>query len=143
MTITVRFQSHPGELEALLTGPSGGVVQDLQRRGNRVLNLARTLAPVRKGILRGSLTTEPINVGGHPAIRIGTNLDYAIHVHEGTGIYAGHGMITPKRGQFMVWPNDGRGGRYAGGKTKAFVFARQTRGMPGRPFLLKALEAAR
>lgn len=122
---------------------------DLRIRANRVLNAARRGAPVDTGRLRASLTvTFNRGPGGEPVARIGSNEPHAIWVHEGTGIYGPrHAMIHPRRGRFMVWPainNSGSGNRrYAGGKTQFYVFARQTRGMPGRPFLLNALDAAR
>lgn len=122
---------------------------DIRVRANRVLNAARRGAPVDTGALRGSLTvTFNKGPGGETVARIGSNLPYAMWVHEGTGIYGPRGaMITPKRGRFLVWPrvnNSGSGNRrYVGGQTGAFIFAKAVRGSPGRPFLLRALEAAR
>lgn len=122
---------------------------DLRKRGNRVLNRARQLAPVDQGTLRASLHMETIQfVGGDSlAVRIGSNLAYAVYVHEGTGVYGKGSPITPKSGRFLVWPmknNSGRGNRrYKAGKTQTHVFAKSVRGMPGRPFLLNAIPAAR
>lgn len=122
------------------------VGRDLQRRGQRVLNRARALCPVDEGRLRASLTMETRRSSLGPYVVVGSNLEYAVYVHEGTGIYAGRGMITPKRGRYLVWPaknNSGIGNRrYSGGATARYVFARQVRGQPGQPFLLRALPAA-
>lgn len=143
------------EVSITFNGPSlrslaiAGSADDVRVRANRVLNAARRLAPVDTGRLRGSLAvTFNKGPGGEPFARIGSNLNYARHVHEGTGLYGPRGaMIRPRNGRFMVWPainNSGQGARrYSGGKTRLYVFARQTRGMRGRPFLLQALEAAR
>lgn len=134
---------------ALRSAAIAAGADDLRVRANRVLNAARRLAPADTGALRASLAvTFSPGPDGAPVARIGSNLPYAVFVHEGTGIYGPRGaMITPKRGRFMVWPainNSGSGNRrYSGGKTQLYVFARQTRGMPGRPFLLQALDAAR
>lgn len=126
-----------------------GAQADLRVRANRVVNAARRLAPVDTGRLRASITQEfSTGYGGAPVVRIGSNLPYAIFVHQGTGIYGPKGQrIFPKHGKFMVWPainNSGSGSRrYKGGRTAMYVFARSTRGMPGRPFLVQALDAAK
>lgn len=118
---------------------------DLARRANNVLNAARRNAPVDKGTLRGSLTvTFSHGTSGEPIARIGSNLPYAIFVHEGTGIYGPrHTPIRPIHGKFLRWPITSGGHRYSGGKTAGYAFARQVRGVRGRPFLLLALDAAR
>ena len=36
------------------------------------------------------------------------NAKYAVWVHEGTGVYAGKGMITPKRGKVLAWREGGK-----------------------------------
>ncbi len=120
---------------------------DLRLRANRVLNAARRNAPVDEGRLRSSLAvTYSKGPAGQPIARIGSNLDYALYVHEGTGVYGPKGTpIRAKAGQFMRWPvknNSGQGRRrYAGGSTAAY--AREVRGVPPRPFLRDALDAAR
>jgi len=132
------------ELMSLLRSPSGGVMIDLQRRANRILNAARSTVPVDQGHLRASLHSEPITIDGNPGYRIGSPLEYAIYVHEGTGIYGKGAPIKP-RGRYLVWPaknNSGQGNRrYSGGKTSKFIFAKEVRGSPGRPFLKDALQA--
>lgn len=126
-----------------------GAESDLRVRANRVLNQARREIKVDTGRARASLTVEfATGPGGVPVARIGSNLEYVLFLHEGTGIYGPRGqMIRPKRARFMVWPatnNSGSGNRrYSGGKTQAYVFARETKGMRGDPFLVRALDAAR
>ena len=120
-----------GEINAMLRGQGGEVVRDLQRRGNAVLSRARQLAPVRTGALRGSLNMQIITIGQNPAVQIGTNLRYAMWVHEGTGIYAGRGYIYPRTARFLSWVENGRR-----------IYARRIRGMRGTPYLLDALSAA-
>lgn len=141
--MVVRFNE--GAIVALLKQPGGAVVRDLMRRGNAVLRQARMNAPVDQGNLRGSLTAELVYIGGDPAVRVGSNLSYAVYVHEGTGIYGKGAPIRPKSGKFLRWPaknQSGRGARrYRGGKTIQYVFAREVKGMKGRPFLRDALPA--
>jgi len=52
-----------------------------------VENSAKEKAPVNTGNLRNSITYE---VEGDTGI-IGTNLEYAPYVHEGTGLFAANG----------------------------------------------------
>lgn len=133
-------------LAQLMKGPGGAVWDDLHIRGNRVLNRARQLVPVDQGTLRASLTLEHLTIDGHPAVRIGSALDYALYVHEGTGIYAGRGPIRARGGGLLRWPNRNNSGvgnrRYKGGRTQAYIYARQVRGMKGTPYLRDALPAA-
>ena len=73
--------------------------------------------------------------GGLPGVRIGTNVEYAIFVHEGTGIYGPKGVpIRPSRAKALVFTP------YGAVKP---VFAKQVKGMPANPFLVNALWAAK
>lgn len=121
---------------------------DLRVRANRVLNAARRGTPVNTGRLRSSITTVFTRSVYGPVAQIGSNLSYAIFVHEGTGIYGPSGApIRPRNGQFLRWAatnNSGSGRRrYKGGRTAQWVFARESRGSRGVPFLLDALDAAK
>jgi phage gpG-like protein len=121
-------------LFAMLRGPSGAVAQDIRRRGNRVLAAARRNAPVDTGSLRGSLNLRMTTEDGSPAAVIGTNIRHAMWVHEGTGIYGPRGtMIRPTHARFLAWRSRSTG---------QWIFARQVRGMRGRPFLADAINAA-
>jgi hypothetical protein len=140
-TVEVRVVRYPDVVEHITNSPQGDVMQDLLKRGNRVLNAARRLCPVNTGQLRASLFCEAVTMDGGPAVRIGSNLDYATYVHEG------HGPIVPVSAKILAWPginNSGKGSRrYRGGATSGYVFAHRTRAVAGRPFLLDALDAAR
>ncbi len=108
--------------------------EDLKVRANRVLNAARRLAPVDRGQLRASLHVEFTNGPAGPIARIGSNLPYALYVHEGTGVFGPRGApIRPVRGRYLVFTPRG---------ANRPVFARSVKGMPGRPFLLQALNDA-
>jgi hypothetical protein len=143
---TVRLDS--AALRQVLAGPAGPVVQDLHRRGNRVLNRARVLCPVDQGQLRASLTMEVISRDGDPVVRVGTNVKHAIWVHEGTGIYGPRKTpITPKRARLLRWPVKNQSGsgrrRFRGGATQQYAYAKSVKGVRPRPFLRDALPAAR
>lgn len=83
-------------------GPLAGcVARDLMRRGYKVEAQAKRDAPVDTGRLRASIKTEAFTRDGLPGARVGSDVNYARWVHDGT--------------------------RY----------------MRARPFLLRALDAAR
>lgn len=134
-------------LRTLLSSPRGAVWADIQRRTNRVLNQARRNAPVDEGRLRASLAMEMRSANGSPIGRVGTNVEYAMYVHEGTGVEAGRGYILPVRARVLRWAainNTGSGTRrYRGGATQQFVYAKRSRGVKARPFLRDALTAAK
>lgn len=142
-SVEIRFNAKA--IQDQLTGPNGAVTRDLMRRGQRVVNAARRLAPVDEGRLRASIAMEVRGSGPSMVVRVGSNLKYAIWVHEGTGIYAGRGYIFPK-GKYLRWPaknNSGAGNRrYSGGKTSGYVFAKKVKGVKPRPFLKDALSEA-
>lgn len=73
-----------GALSTLLRGPSGGVARDLGRRAIRVESRAKALCPVDTGRLRSSITWKlGSDFVGLYAL-VGTNVEYAVYVHEGT-----------------------------------------------------------
>jgi hypothetical protein len=49
---------------------------------------AKERCPVRDGTLRRSITTEVAVEADQIEGKVGTNLDYAPYIHEGTGIYS-------------------------------------------------------
>lgn len=70
---------------------------------------ARQLCPVDQGFLRASITSETEITANEIVGRIGSNLEYAPYVHNGTGIYAvnGDGRKTP-------WVYEVKAGKYKG-----------------------------
>ncbi len=92
-------------------------------------------------IIQSSATQKaPKDTGNLKAgweINIGTlkgtlrnKMDYAIFVHEGTGIYGPmKRAITPKSKSFLAWQKDG-----------VWRFARSVKGMKPRPFLQEAVD---
>lgn len=123
--------------------------KDLRVRANRVLNAARRLVPRDTSRLGNSLTiTYLTGPSGEPVAQIGSNLSYALYVHEGTGLYGPRGaLIRPRTATVLRWPRTNNSGagrrRYKAGATEAFVYSMWSRGVKGRPFLLDALDAAR
>jgi len=139
-TTKVHHQSNSRILAAYLSSPAGPVAKDLFRRGKKVEAKAkknldnRSPRRVDTGRLRSSITTQLLNVGGKPVVRVGTNVYYALWVHDGTGIYGPKGTyIYAKRAKYMSW-------KTKGGKR---VYAVKTKGMKPNPFLKDAVMAAK
>lgn len=86
---------------------------------------AKMLCPVDQGQLRASIFSQVDLEEGKIIGRVGSNLEYAPYVHQGTGIYAvnGDGRLTP-------WGYTVESGRYQG--------FHWTRGQRPNPFLDKA-----
>mgnify|MGYP001612490550 CR=1 FL=1 len=128
--MVVRVRHDEAEWFRIFRSPTGVVaryVEDLTRQG---ANRARQLAPVDTGSLRASVSTSVFRRGGKLVGSVHSLLDYAIFVHEGTGIYGPrHRIIKPRRAQVLVF-------RPRGGPT---VFARSVKGQQGQPFLVRAI----
>lgn len=132
------------ELYKLLGGQNGPVWNTVLRLGTQVQNKAKDFAPVDRGRLRQSITLEMRRQGDAPVAVVGTNVKYALFVHEGTGEFGPRGVaIRPKTAKFLAWRvrnTSGTKARYAkkGGKT-VWAFAKEVKGVRPRPFLLNAL----
>lgn len=129
---SVEINVNNAALQKMLRNPKGQVARGILKLGKKVERKAKRLVPVDHGILRNSITTELVIRKG-PVARIGTNVKYALYVHEGTGIYGPNGVpITPKHGKVLVFTSR---------KTNKLVFARSVKGMKGTPYLRNALIA--
>lgn len=137
--VKVRLIQHPEQLAALLSSPTGPVAKDLYRRGLKVqrkakLNLQRNPMRVDTGRLRSSIQVQLVMVGGKPVVRVGTNVFYALYVHDGTGIYGPRGVpITPHTAKMLSWK----------AKSGKRVYAKSVKGMRPNPFLKDAVMAAK
>jgi hypothetical protein len=134
----IRQELDYAEIYRQIQGPNSGVARDMLRRGLRVQARARKRAPAKTGRLRTSIdiATQNRTVMGVNtfAIIIGSNLDWAAWVHNGTGLYGPHHTrIVPTRGKILVFV--GRRGRY--------VHVGSVAGQRPRPFLKDALRAVR
>lgn len=133
MTVVIRVNIEQAKIKKMVSDPKGPVARGVLRISKRVERRAKKLAPVDKGLLRASITTQLTYRGGIPIGRVGTKVKYAIWVHEGTGIYGPRGMlIRPKKAQFLVFRPKG---------SAQIIRAKSVRGMRPRPFLRDALSA--
>jgi hypothetical protein len=142
------FRLDQSALRELLGSADGPVARDMKRRGDNVMREAKRIVPKNNGTLGTSITTELHIQRGVPVVYVGSPLEYAIYVHEGTGLWSKRrpGPIRPVKFSVLKWPrinNSGKGNRrYKGGKTQAFVYAKRSAGSPPKPFLTNALPRA-
>lgn len=118
-------------LAEVLSAPNGPVGLDLARRANQVLGHAVRLCPVDTGRLRSSLRWSMAKDAHGLAAIVGTDVNYAIYVHEGTRPH----FPPPKA--LRVWA-----GRHGFDSPYPVCFAIAARGTRPRPFLRDALAAA-
>lgn len=93
----------------------------------RIKRVAKSLAPVDTGVLRGSITETSIIDN---TIKVVSPIEYAKYQEFGTGIYAGKGYIYPKRSRFLIWKDKS-------GKT---IFAKRVKGVKPVRFFGRAIE---
>jgi hypothetical protein len=130
----VNLQINSAAVRALFTNPGGGVARDMLRRGENVATLAKKYCPVNTGRLRSSIEARLVNYAGGIGVIVGTNVEYAMFQHEGTGIYGPHGRpIVPVNAQALRFQPKG---------STEFVFAKSVRGSMPTFFLRRALPAA-
>lgn len=84
---TVRLDLAEARLREALTGPAGMAYRYVTTTTNDIRNLAVQYTPVDTGRLRGSLaqaTAVKVNTTGWTVTgTVGTDVDYAVYVHEG------------------------------------------------------------
>lgn len=119
----------PGNLRAVLTSAS---TKALTSKAVRVQNKARRLCKVDTGTLRRSISF--VIEGASPndmVAKVGSNVEYALDVEQGTGIYGPHkARVVPVSSRVLVFP--GKGGT---------VFATSVAGRRATPYLAPALDA--
>ena len=116
------------------------IARDMLRRGLRVESAAKVRVSghpkrVDTGRLRDSIKTVMVRKRDAPGARIGTNVKYALWVHNGTGIYGPTGSRIRPRTKSVL--------RFRPRGSSSYVFAKSVKGMRPNPFLKDALVAAR
>lgn len=88
------FIWYEGEATRLLKSTSGPVGRMLARYAAKTETAAKARCPVDTGRLRGSINWR-IEIDGKGLVAIiGTNVEYAIYVHEGTRYMAGRPFLV-------------------------------------------------
>lgn len=151
MGAKVTHEFNEKQIYNITQGPNSGLLKDMLKRGARVQTRAR------RNLRGGATGPRRINTGAlsnsikvavsaitntHLAVRVGSNLDYAVFVHDGTGIYGPRKTkILPKRGRALVFRSKIYGAKR--GRWRGFVVVRSVKGMKPNPFLREALSAFR
>lgn len=154
MTSISRKGLDTGALKALLSGPQSGLYKDMLRRGKKVESKAKQNLSgdggahpkrVDTGRLRSSVQTVMTVFNSFPAAEVGTNVEYALEVHDGTGIHGPKGqMIVPVNKKVLRWKTKGLTGKNLKKKGKqVYTFSMKSSGMMPNPFLKDALSAAK
>lgn len=143
-----------GALKSLLASPQGGLYKDMLRRGLKVESKAKQNLSgdggghpkrVDTGRLRSSVITVMITFNGYPAAEVGTNVEYALMVHDGTGLYGPNAKpIVPVNKKVLRWKSKTASGKNHKIKgVQQYTFAMKSSGIPPNPFLKDALSAAK
>jgi hypothetical protein len=116
---------HHGNVREFLVSPEGPIYREVDSTRRKTEAVAKVKAPVDTGRMRNTGASSINVVGLVVTGRVEFTAEYSIYVHEG------HGVIRPKKGQYLVFR--GRGGQ--------LVYAKKVRAVAGRPFLVDALKA--
>lgn len=139
-----RITINEAAIRDFVTSPAGPIYRAVDTATRRTANSARIEAPADTGHLRSSIQDQVFVQGLRVVGRVWTPLAYGLYQHQGTGVYAGRGPIRPRNGQYLVFKPKNMGPVRAGGGSSrhgGYVFAKQVKGVPPNPFLLRALEA--
>lgn len=147
--VQVKVTLHRAEIARAMRDPSGPAVLFVQRRCDLAVNYSKADCPVDEGRLRNSIHSRVVVEGNQVVGSVGSDLDYARYVHEGTGIYGPRRQfIYPRNGQYLVFEVKRpvgplpKGKRIAARGSRPVVFARKVRGTPPSPFLVSGLAKA-
>lgn len=143
VVVQITHHMNFAQIQKILTSPLGPVAKDMMRRGLKVetaakRNLSSDPKRVNTGRLRASITRKMVMTTRGPAVQVGTNVSYAIYVHEGTGLYGPKAkMIRPVNKKVLRWKVKGGRGK------KGYTYSMKSSGMRPNHFLKNALPAAR
>jgi len=122
----LRLDLHQPQVRELLTGPAGPVVRYIRSTLRRVRTRAVLRCPVRTGNLRNSLREELLVRGDLIEGAVGTDVVYALAVHDGTRPHT----VRPRRARVL---------RFVAGGEVVFAARVHHPGTRPRPFLREAL----
>ena len=91
----------PQAIDELLKSEEGPVGRWLAATAQSVTNEAKRMAPVDTGRLRASITWQLLRDGDGLFARVGTDVEYAYYVHEGTRRMAGRPFLEDALGKVL------------------------------------------
>lgn len=130
----VSFSPNRAAIRELLVGNSGPVAKDLALKAQRIANAAKRRCPADTGRLRQSIRWQVRSEGKTITALIGTDVAYAIFVHEGTKPHWPPLKAMQPWAKRHGFPEGNAGAYLVAGKIAA-------QGTKARPFLKEALEA--
>lgn len=122
---------NPAAMTILLRSPQGLVGKDLVKKAIKVEAAAKRLCPVKTGRLRSSIRWTLGADGGGLFARVGTDVTYALFVHEGHKSFT----VQAQNAQALRFVVDGQEVFVARGATVTIPAKK------GKPFLKDALAA--
>lgn len=143
--MATRVELNKAELRRITRSPAGPVMRDITATARRVVAGAKRRCRVNSGQLRASIDFALFIEPNRVVCRIGSDLEYALWQHEGTGIYGPkRAWIRPVHKKVLKFPVKGVFGPVAAGKKRSgrgdIVFALKVAGVPPNPFLVDALQ---
>jgi hypothetical protein len=130
--------------ERMEQGLANDAVARMDDIGRQVVNFARIGCNVDTGQLRSSITHHVTLAGTSAKLRVGSPLERARYIHEGTGIYGPKGKpIVPVTAKALKFPTPKSIGPLRPGGSRSpggFVFAKSVKGIQPNPFLTDALK---
>lgn len=99
----VVFTPDPALWTEFTESPTGTVGSDLRQRGKKLAFLAAQSVPKHYGHLSQSIGSM-FYAGHNPYVLVGSSLDYAYFVHEGTKPH----IITPNSGRMLRFKIQGK-----------------------------------
>ena len=138
MSFVLKAENLNGRLRADLMAEGGAVREDVKRRAANVRDEARRLLAERADEPSGELgrsiryvTREAAE--GSVAAQVGSDLEHAIWVEEGTGVYGPRGAeITPRSAPLLVFRS----------RSGSIIRTPSVRGQRPKRYLRDALRAA-
>lgn len=92
-----------------------------------ILETEKKEAPIDKGALRRGITIRQFDVGAS----IGPTHEYALYVHEGTGVHGKRGdYIRPRNAKVLAFK----------GKSGKMIFTKRVAGQKANPFVKRTVE---
>lgn len=95
--------------------------------GSLILETEKKEAPIDKGVLRRGIAMKLFNIGAS----IGPSHEYALYVHEGTGIHGKRGdYIRPRNAKVLAFKS----------KSGKMIFTKRVAGQKANPFVKRTVE---
>lgn len=146
--MTVRVDVNTAAIEEVFLSPSGPAFRHVQNVTERVRNVAVRITPRDTGALAASIEATVAVYGTSIVGRVGSRLEYAYYVHEGTGIHGPKGrVIRPVSKKVLRFKPSRPHGPFPAGRRGTsperrggWVYARYVKGTPRNAYLVDALE---